>query len=163
MSDQVRAVIVAALASIPDIGRVHDRERYAAQSRDLLDLYGWPDGGTAKSRTIRGWFVSIDSERYLAQRIGRRAVVTSWRIVGLMSFDDAASSELLIADLARAVVDRLRVDAGLAAVTHRLADPSAGGAGTADGPQIVRIEPVMFAGVLCHRASIALTTEVLTP
>ncbi|NYZ17065.1 hypothetical protein HL658_31365 [Azospirillum sp. RWY-5-1] len=157
MTDPVRAAIVAALETVPAIGAVHAFERYAPQSQAMQALYRWtnPDTGAAE---IRGWFVSLVSERYGAPRAGRGTVVGGWLITGLLAVQDAAASELTIAALARAVVARLAADPTLGGTVGRLCDGRNGPA-TDVGAQIERIEPVMFAGVLCHRARLSLVTE----
>lgn len=156
-NDPVRAAIVATLSTAaPDLGRAHPYQRYSKTSADLLKLYGWTDPATG-STVLRGWFVSLVAERYSQIRVGRRVVTTDWRLVGLMGFDDAAASELLIAALARTVVDAFRADPTLGGTVNRQSD-----GGDFDAPagcQIVSIEPVMFAGVLAHRATLALTTQ----
>ncbi|SMH62842.1 hypothetical protein [Azospirillum agricola] len=157
MTDPVRDAIVATLAGVPRIGRVHDRERYAKESKGLLALYGWTDPDTA-SAALRGWFVSLTSEVYRPKRVGRATALAEWRIVGLMGFDDDGSSELAMADLARAVVRAFRADPTLDGAVSRLSDSHAG-EGAPVGAQILRLEPVMFAGVLTHRATLSLITE----
>lgn len=48
----IRTAIVARLASVADIGVVHDRERYAADHAGLKALYWSPTLGQ-----LRGWHV----------------------------------------------------------------------------------------------------------
>ena len=52
---QHRAAIVALLASVPDIGIVHDRERYAANEAAFRDLYLYRSG--TPEAQLRGWWV----------------------------------------------------------------------------------------------------------
>lgn len=160
--DGVRQAIVATLQAIPDIGRIHDRERYAQQAAALVDLYGWagaPDISQPGRRPqLRGWFVSLIGESHHGRRVGRRVCVAEWRIVGLLGFDDEAASELTAAALARAVVEALAADPTLGGLINRQADPASPRDGLS-GPQIKRLEPVMFAGRLVHRVTISLITE----
>lgn len=157
MTDPVRAAIVAVLRGVPNIGQVHDRERYAKESKRLLELYGWTNPTTGATGW-RGWFVSLGAETYRPKRVGRATALAEWRIVGLMGFEDAEASELAMADLARAVVAAFRADPTLGGAVSRQSD-SQGGDGAPVGAQILRLEPVMFCGVLTHRASLSLTTE----
>lgn len=155
-ADPVRAAIAATLAAVPGIGCVHPYQRYSKTGADLLRLYGWTDPDTGAT-ALRGWFVTLVAERYGQIRAGRRTVVTDWRLVGLMGFDDAAASELTIAALARAVVDAFRADPTLGGTVNRQSD--GGDFDAPSGCQIVSVEPVMFAGALAHRATLALTTQ----
>jgi hypothetical protein len=156
--DLIRAAIAARLAAIPRIGRVHDRERYAATEPALRALYAWQDGPGTPS--IRGWFVRRTASHGRGPDLGRRVVTHSWAVRGLMSFDDGGSSEHAFDALIEAV---------MAAV---LADDSFGGTalGTVFGPdgaefgagaQLVESGPVMFAGLLCHGATLTLHTRHL--
>lgn len=147
-----RAAIVAALEAIPDIGAVHDRERYANQHGSLRALYVVQ---TDTGEQLRGWYV-----RRLAFRVERngnagRRVFTTWQIRGFMALQDEAASELAFDDL----IDSVR--------RAFEADPTLGGAVQSTlyereiGAQLSASGPVMFAGVLCHAADLTLTTETL--
>ncbi len=162
MTDPVRDAIVTVIRRVPEVGQVHNRERFAKDSKRLLDLYGWPNPNPATgAQAVRGWFVSLLAEAHRPKRVGRATVLSDWRMTGFLGFEDAEASELVMADLARAIVAAFRADPTLGGVIARQSDSQAGD-GAAVGPQIQRIEPVMFCGVLTHRASLTLTTERFT-
>lgn len=132
----LREAIVAKLRTIPDIGTVHDRERYARDDAALREIYVAGD-------QLLGWHV---------RRVGRREtgdwneVISEFEIRGFLAFDDDGASELQFDDLLDAIFDAWR------------ADPTLDGAfmyGASDGsavPVLADSGPVMFAGVLCHSA-----------
>ena len=145
-----RAAIVAALQSVPEIGVVHDRERYAANLASMKDLY-W----SAAHNQVRGWFV---------RRVGARETgvlppifldVETWRIQGYLGWDDAVSSELQLEALVEAARDRFRVDSTLGGAVLRTGLLARG---SERGLQLEDSGPVMFCGVLCHGARLSLTT-----
>lgn len=155
--ETVRAAILDALRGVPDVGRVHDRPRYASNDQAWRAHYAWPEG--AAKPQIRGWFVRRVATREHAPAVGRRVVDHRWLITGLMSLVDDAATEIALDDL----VERVRA--------AFLADDTLGGAvfGTfedlgssgAAGVQVADSETVMFAGVLCHRVQLTLVTRHL--
>lgn len=142
----IRAALVALLESVPDIGQVHAYERFSGTEKGFLALY-------AANARVRGWRVSRVSVRRQALASGRVLVTERWAIVGLLSLVDAEQSEIVAGDLADAVIAAER------------ADPTLGGAarGTpvdgTSGMQLLALEPVMFAGVLCHRVTLQLDVQ----
>jgi hypothetical protein len=149
-SVQIRAALVALLQGIPNVGVVHDRERFLQQASDFQALYtvAAPGGG----RALRGWFVQRRARRTLGFSRTKLRVDTDWVIRGFVGMDDAASSELV----AHALVDAIE------AAWHQ--DPSLGGLIEPEeldavGPQLVSINPVTFAGVLAHQVDLSLTTR----
>lgn len=141
-----RAAIVALLSGIPDIGAVYGYERYARDNKGFLDLY------TAAGR-IRGWRVSRISERRRVLASGRELVAQRWAIVGLIGLVDADASEIVAGDLADAIVAAERADPTLGGLVRGV--PVEG----ASGMQLLGLEPVMFAGALCHRVTLQLDVE----
>lgn len=144
----IRSALVARLAAIPDIGIVHDRERFAAQLADLKALYtiGTP-------ALIRGWYVSriASTPRRLAS--GRLLVQTRWGITGFASFVDADASELAVDALIGAIGTAIETEPTLGGLVR--GRPIAGRQGVA----LAEAAPVMFAGVLCHQVKLVLETE----
>lgn len=151
-TEAVRAAIVATLKTVPGMGAVHDRERYASQQASLRALYVVQ---TDEGEQLHGWFVRRLGFQVSQWGQGQRAVTTRWQLRGFMALQDEAASELAF----DAVIDGVR-----AAFE---ADPTLGGAvfGTQldrqIGPQLAASGPVMFAGVLCHAADMTLVTETL--
>ena len=151
-SAAVREAIRDRVASVPNIGIVHDYERYAERLSDLKPLYQYKGAHDAE---IRGWFIRrVSARRQWIDTYDRR-VLTNWRIRGYMSFVDATASEKAFDGLIDAMAEAFR------------ADPTLGGAvdsinitdGASAGLQLESAEPVVFGGILCHSATLGLTTQ----
>ena len=149
--EQHRAAIVAALASVPDIGQVHDRERYAHSNADFQALYLFtPSDGPEQ---LRGWVVRRTATLERTADLGGSVNVHTWVIRGYLAFNDEQATELVLDDL----VEQFR-----ALVRD---DPTLGGAcqpgplnDETDGVQVTDAGPVTFAGVLCHSVVLTLQT-----
>ena len=150
--EQIRAAIVATVAGIADIGKVHGYERYAQKASDLQKTYVATINGVDQ---LRGWFVrrvgTIEND--LAATAGGRYVVThAWRITGYMALSDDAASEIAFDGLIEAIRDAFRADISLAGLVSSIeAQDQAGIA-------VDQSEPVLFCGVLCHSARLSLKT-----
>lgn len=129
---------MAKLGSVPNIGIVHDRERFAKDWTTFLSLFKTEAG------IINGWMVT------------RRAAPSKWNeltpllrnhqflVKGFRGFSDADASEL---DL----------EADIEAIQNGFdTDPMLSGAVFyGSGPLEVRlVEPRMFGNVLCHYAEL---------
>ena len=151
-TEGVRAALVAKLQTVPGMGAVHDRERYASQQASLRALYVVQ---TDEGEQLHGWFVRRLGFEVQQWGRGQRAVRTRWQLRGFMALQDETATELAF----DAVIDGVRQAFN--------ADPTLGGAvfGTQlderIGPQLEASGPVMFAGVLCHAADMTLITETL--
>lgn len=152
----IRAAIAAAIAAVPQIGVVHNRERYLAEPRKLAALYQWTAPGGEKC--LRGWFVAFRSIS-TAKRVGRKTETLTWEVCGLIGFDDDRDSESVAVALAAAVKTALEADPTLGGVVSRLGEPEEGDAGTVFIGEVV---PVAFAGLVCHRARLTFTTQHFT-
>lgn len=146
MADVIRDAIVATLAAIPDIGKVHGFQRYSARTKDLVDMYAY-------NGQLRGWFVRRFSVVDKDTSLGSRQETTRWYIRGYMAVDDAAQSELAFDDLLDAIREAFRVqwwpnDLG-SSVIHRKYNEQV-------DVSVDETGPVMFAGVLCHSARCSL-------
>lgn len=144
-TEQIREAIATTLETVTDIGVVHRYERYAHQAGPLAALYGWEG-------QLRGWHirrVAVSESRLDTAP----EIVTRWEIRGYLALADAAETEL--------TMDAL-IDAARAAFR---ADPTLGGtvATTAAegvvGLQLADSGPVLFGGVLCHKAVLTLNTR----
>ncbi|MBV8250551.1 MAG: hypothetical protein JO200_19150 [Comamonas sp.] len=150
---QHRAAIVAALASVPEIGRVHDRERFAEGNDKFKQLYLFtPTGGVQQ---IRGWWIRRSATVERSPNLHRTANVHSWQIRGYLSFRDADATELELDDLVEQFRALVRADPTLGGVCQ---PGPLGGESEADGVQVVDAGPVNFAGVLCHSVVLQLKT-----
>lgn len=153
---QIRAAIKAKLAAVTGIGQVHDYERFAKTEREFQDLYK-----DATSGRVKGWnfYRAATAERDLD--VGEVRRLHEWRITGFMGLDDLDASGKLLDDLVELIATAFRTDRTLGGLTIDIKDmdnefgPS--------GVQVDGIEPVMFAGVLCHRAQLTLVTETTEP
>jgi hypothetical protein len=145
--DQIRNAIAAKIAAVPDIGKVHEYERFAKGEKDFRTLY-------EHNGQIRGWNVRRLTKAENAPAQGCYNVLNKWRISGFLSLDDANQSEIVFDNLVEAVCDAFRADETLGGLI----------AGTVmDNPNVAGIQvedsgPVMFAGVLCHSARLVLYT-----
>lgn len=146
-----RTAVVAALASVPDIGRVHDRERYSKSNDAFAALYLFTP--TAGAQHLRGWAVRRTATQEHSPNVARTINVHTWTVRGYLAFNDADASELVLDDL----VEQFR------AVVR--ADPTLGGAcqpgpldAETDGVQVLDAGAVIFAGVLCHSVVLQLKT-----
>jgi hypothetical protein len=153
---QIRAAIKAKLEAVANIGQVHDYERFAAREADFQALYK-----DATDGRIRGWnFYRVSTpERDLD--IGEVRRLHTWRLTGFLSLDDADATGKSFDDLVESIATAFRTDRTLGGLIIDMKDmdnefgPS--------GVQTDSIEPVMFVGVLCHRAQLTLVTETTEP
>lgn len=150
-----RAAIAAKVAGVADVGRVHDYERYAKTEGDFRALYQ-ADIGAAKS--LRGWFLRRVSTKEISVALGVGMQVIAWRLTGYLAIDDAAASEKTFDGLIEALRAAFRSDPTLGGAVADLYDLTQGDSAPY-GLQVEESAPVLFAGVLCHRAVLALTTS----
>lgn len=156
---QIRAAIKAKLAAVAGVGKVHDYERFGARDADFQTLYKY-EVATGVYR-ILGWNFYRESTRELDLNNGEVRLLHAWRITGYMGFDDADASGKLFDDLIETIRSAFRTDRTLGGLVDDIKDMS-----QEEGPagvQVEAIEPVMFTGVLCHRARLSLLTETTEP
>jgi hypothetical protein len=148
-----RAAIVAALSSVPEIGIVHDRERYASSNASFAALFLFQPSSGAQH--LRGWTLRRTATREHSPNIARTLSEHTWTLRGYLAFNDAEASELVLDDL----VEQFR------AVVR--ADPTLGGVcqpgpldaeEKADGVQVTDAGAVLFAGALCNSVVLQLKT-----
>lgn len=149
MSDLVtiRTAIVALMTGL-DVGLVHGHERYAHNKSDLKDLYVGNQG------MLRGWHVRRVSTRESSEELGRYVRDYRWSIRGFRALEDADGSEQLFDGDIETICNAFRADDELGGVVATCI------VGQEAGIQVQDSGPVMFAGVLCHSAKLALTTRV---
>lgn len=147
----VRSAIVARLISVANIGVVHAYERYANDLARLKALYWSPT-----HNAVRGWYVRRPATSETGNIQARSVEQIRWRIVGLMSLDDAAASETTFDELIEAVRDAFADDETLGGTVDQCTDPE-----NKAGESCIQLDdsgPVMFGGVLCHACRLGLTT-----
>lgn len=150
----IRTALVDVIDSVPDVGHVHERERYAANEAAFRALYLFtPSDGPEQ---VRGWWVRRTATAEHTIDIGGNAIVNhTWTIRGFMAFNDAQASELIFDGLIDAIRAAVREDPTLGGVCD--AAPLNDDDNT-EGIQVVDAGPVTFAGVLCHSATLQLKT-----
>lgn len=146
-----RGAIAALLLSVADIGKVHREEPFARSESEFRSFYLWGDG--YGNQQVRGWFIhrTATLEREIA--VGRTMNVHSWKVRGFMSFDSVAGTGEAFDELIESIRLAYRADPELGGAV----DP--GPMGDRTGIQVSDAVPVMFAGVLCHSASLQLQTH----
>ena len=150
---QIREAIRARVAGIANIGKVNDYERYSTQMSDLKTLYVAAIGGADQ---LRGWHIRRVSKSESYNNLERWIVINNWEIRGFMALDDSAGSEKTFDDLVEAVCDVFDTNPTL------VPDPDYADVIMDEaraGVQVPQSGPVMFAGVLCHAARLALATR----
>jgi hypothetical protein len=152
----IRAAIITAITAVPEIGRVHDRERYAAQQNPMRELYLWTGPGGAE---IRGWFVRRAQWRSISSALARRIVDTKWTIRGLLGIQDTTASELVMDSLCEAVRLALEADTSLGGLVDGFI-PALGAGDFSGGVNLDETGPAMLANQwLCHSASLSFYTR----
>lgn len=151
--DILRSAIVQTLNAVPQVGRVHDRERSLPDEAALrsLFLYDLPGGG----QQLRGWWLRRAATEERSVNAGRTMSVDAWTLQGYLAFDDAAASELVFDAIVEDIRDAVRADPtfGGACATGPLADDK-----RTDGVQVDGTGLVTFCGVRCHGVALQLRT-----
>lgn len=144
---QIREAIAAKVAGVPNIGKVHEFERFAKGEKDFRVMY-------EHNGQIRGWNIRRISRSETSTALGLSNVINKWRISGFVSMSDADQSELAFEGLLEDLCAAFRADETLGGVVTGtvLENPNVAGL------QIEDSGPVMFAGVLCHSARAILYT-----
>lgn len=146
MSDAtIRPLIVAVLATVPDIGRLYAHERAAADWSVFLTFFKVAIAGVPQ---IRGWEVSRKSCGEALEELGAGQGNTDQRhgyvIRGYLGVSDKDNTEKIFNDLIDAIADAFR--------NTRLADDL-----SHDYIRATIIESRFFSSVLCHYTELSLT------
>jgi hypothetical protein len=147
MLTQIRTAIVATL-NAANVGTFENRERFSKNQRDLVKVYG---------EAIQGGFIRKIGRKTTVPYEGRKKVSHRFEVLYLMAFTDEDSSQITFEDNLEKLNDKFMENdhlVGLTAVEH-LVDEKA-------GLEELENQPVMFAGVLCHRSRMVLQTEYYT-
>ena len=144
---EIRTALCALLASVPDIGHVYAFERYAREEAKFRELY------IDHNNQLRGWHVRRAATQERTLGIGRTLVKHTWRVRGYMALNDTLASELVFDTLIEALRDVVRADPGLGGLCQQ--NPADDGD---DGLQVIDSSPALFCGVLCHTATLELST-----
>ncbi len=149
--EEHRAAVVSMLASVPDIGQVHDRERYAANEAAFRGLYLFtPSNGPEQ---LRGWW--LRRTETLERTVDTAGAVNAhtWTVRGYLAFNDLQGTELVLDDLVEQFRTLVRDDPTFGGVCQ----PGPLGE-EPDGVQVADAGAVMFAGVMCHSVVLTLQT-----
>lgn len=145
-----REALRTLIAAVPEVGVVHAFEPYAKTQTEFQAAYLWtvPGGG----QQLRGWHIRRTATRERELGVGRTLNAHTWRVRGFMALDLGGATELEFDDLVEAIRRAYRLN------------PTLGGAAQlspADGAgiDVTASVPVFFAGVLCHSATLQLTTH----
>jgi hypothetical protein len=153
---QISAALKSRLATATGTRPLHDYERYAENREQLRTLYKDPTSARLWGHCFfRESTRERDSDTGLARRLHR------YRGYSLIAIDDAEASQKLLQDELEAMASAIRTDRTLGGTVHDVKDLDDDRG--LSGLQIERVEPVMFAGVLCFRASWALICEAEEP
>lgn len=150
---QIRDAIKAKMETVAGIGKVHAYERYTQQQSALQTLYK----DTASSRLL-GWHIRRTGTREIFLDTGRWVIDHDWKIRGFMALDDADATEQTFDTLIEAIRDAFRSDDSLGSLIFSTCIDTKNNQA---GVQVEEAVPVLFAGVLCHSARLALTTRHL--
>lgn len=133
----IRTGIKGALAGITGVGRVHDYERWTADSAQFLALFQ-----DAASKKIFGWEITRTGAK-VEKPTQKFKVTHAYVLKGYYAVSDAAKSEKLFNAVIEAIVSKF--------ISNHLA-----GTQGICLPQVGIIEFRMFGNVLCHYAEIRL-------
>ena len=148
---QIRTVLADMVSGIAGIGTVHEYERWSKRTELLRDFYGYTPAGESVAQ-VRGWYIHRVNEADIVGASFCQTRNDAWEIRGFMSLDDANESELVFDDLVDSISTRF-FDNDPVLPGLRIVDSEQG-----QRARLVQLQPVMFAGVLCHSAVIALKT-----
>ncbi len=134
----IRTGIYDFIRVIPDIGVVHDYERWAVDQAKILEFYKTTIGGKPQ---IRGWEVT----RRAAKGDDSAERQHTYAIKGYQGLKDDEATEKLFNANIEAIEAKFREDQTIG--------------GTALGHEFIQVEliqPRMFGGTLCHYAELSL-------
>ncbi|MEW8494240.1 MAG: hypothetical protein AB2604_10580 [Candidatus Thiodiazotropha taylori] len=145
--DDIRNAIVSNLETIAGIGNVHAFERYAKSQSVMKTLYKY-------GNRLLGWNVRRVTTSERSEALGRWIRVYRWEIKGYLSLDDSEKSEIVFDNLIEEICSVFRADDTLGGVVDTCI------VNNEAGIQVSESYPVLFAGVLCHSARLALNTRI---
>lgn len=150
---QIRDALQDLMLTVPNIGQVHNRERYIREEAKFSALYLYTPAGGVKQ--LRGWWLRRTATQERSLGVGRNLEIHTWAMRGYMSLNDEEETELEFDALVEALRDKVRLDPTLGGICEQ--SPLNDGNAT-DGLQVIDCAPVLFCGVLCHSALLELRT-----
>lgn len=151
----IRSALVAMHSGLPNMGRVHGRERYAREEKHFRDLY------TVSNSTdvlvgqahVRGWHWSRVATSEALVSTATSVVKHRWQCRGYLSLVDEADTAGAFDGLVEVLAGAYRANSTLGGVADASPMDAEG-----FGVQVLDAGPVVFCGVLCHSARLQLTT-----
>ncbi len=143
---EIRDAILDKFNDVNDIGKVHNRQRY---TKDQMNFRAW----FIENEKLLGWTVSRKSSKEVPEDSLYNKAVHRWQIKGYMALEDAEETEILFDDLVEKLRASFRKDETLGGVVDSTYTDGIAGL------QLDDTGPVMFAGVLCHAATLTLATK----
>tara|TARA_B100001105_G_scaffold251204_1_gene240607 strand:+ start:15540 stop:16019 length:480 start_codon:yes stop_codon:yes gene_type:complete len=144
-----RAAILAKLQTVAQLGVLHDEEPYARDNAAFQAKYLWDLGSGQKQ--LRGWFFRRTATREMTLGVGRVMNAHTWRLQGFMALNPPDSGKTFDG-LIEAMRQAFRADETLGGIA------APGPLNNPTGVQVLDSGPVSFTGVLCHGATLQLTT-----
>lgn len=138
----IRAEIKTILGSVSGIGKVHDFERWTIDWKKFLEFFKTEDN------KINGWTITRSTSREENQAMGTNIRTHQIVITGYYGLKDSIESEKTFQDLIESVCDALRSNNDLNGSCLR-----------SEPPQITRVYPRPFGGVLVHVCNILLSVD----
>ena len=143
----IRQQIYAILAAVPNVGVVHDYERWTADWAKFLELFKDPAGGR-----ILGWEITRVSYSSIKLSKIQEQVTHEFKIQGYMGMKDADRTDVLF----NAIID------GAIAPAFRGNHDLNGACSETGALRAETIDNRSFGSVLCHYADLRLTaTEIV--
>ncbi len=138
----IRTEIKSLLETVPGIGKVHDFERWTTDWKKFLEYFKTEDN------KINGWTISRSTTEEEAQSMAVNIRTHQIIIKGYYGLKDSVESEKTFQALIESICDVLRSN-------HDLN----GSCLTSDPPQVTKVYPRPFGGVLVHVCNIALSVD----
>lgn len=145
-----RDALAALIAAVPSAGVVHAFEPYAKSQSEFQAAYLWTAPGGAQQ--LRGWHIRRTATRERELGVGRTLNAHTWRVRGFMALDEGGATELVFDELVEAIRRAYRLNPTLSGAAQL--SPADGA-----GIDLTDSTPVVFTGVLCHSATLQLTTH----
>lgn len=148
MLEQIRAKIVEMLRAIPDIGIVHERERYFSDLDKIRAAYTWQPTTAGSPKQVRGWF--LRRVKMNPEHLGnfKYDIENTWEITGYVGWNEELNSEIILDGLIEEIFQTFKKPMPLNLLGL-----------TAFGIELVDSSTVNFTGVVCHRATLQLVTK----
>ena len=148
MLEQIRAKIVEMLRAIPDIGIVHERERYFSDLDKIRAAYTWQPTTAGSPKQVRGWF--LRRVKMNPEHLGnfKYDLENTWEITGYVGWNEELNSEIVFDGLIEEIFQTFKKPIPLNLLGL-----------TAFGIELVDSSTVNFTGVVCHRATLQLVTK----